>query len=1613
MVEPTSPTPTSARQRSGPIARVLSRITTPRVSRSASRATLAAAAAGTGSGPTRTVHYGGVYPGPAVPPPTGYRVNGIRTAKYTLLTFLPRNLVEQFSKVANMYFVVIITLQTFPAIRTTNPIMAAFPLLFITALTAAKDAYEDWKRHLADREMNARSVNVLRADGWANVNFGTRRAWWRRWWEGKHVGTSVASLPPLEQPPPTGSPAMPVGGARVVVSGGTPSPQKHGDTRRQSFLGSLTVVSPAAQISSSDIGRSSASSSSTVGEDGTTIASPVPPHSSAGSPARPIPMRTLAKQRSSFLSPPLPTGQFVAATWAHLRVGDVVLLRANDAVPADIVLLAASGVHSTCYVETKSLDGETNLKVRHGMPHFAHLGGEHGDGKRGDVWEHLRFAVECEAPNPSVYTFRGAMRVPQRHLACASAAAAAADPNADLVVPVLADNLLLRGCMLRNTDWAVGAIVYTGDDTKIMLNAGETPTKRSKIDREMNPQIMLNFAVLLGLCMTCAVLNTTWARSPAIFGYIDPRLFKKFEGSGKSKSGDFFFTFFSCLVVFQNIVPISLYITTELIKTCHAYFIYSDSELSYKGNPCLARTWNIADDLGQVQFVFSDKTGTLTQNIMQFKLCCIGGRLYGGGDAHEHQQELLMQQSLISESPLRTSATSATLPGIDVPTETGPLPVFADPTLLRDMASARGMGDVWGTTADEFWTLLATCHTVVADRASVTDPSSSMGQFTYTAQSPDEAALVAAARDAGYVFEGRDAHGTLTLRVRGRPVRVELLHVIEFDSSRKRMSVVVRDTASGTIRVYTKGADSALFPRLVDADDRRPGNTVQSATVAALEMFATEGLRTLVVASRTISESEYVGIAAAFRDAGALIDDRDAALAAIAEQLERNLMLLGATAIEDKLQDGVPDAIHTLSLAGVHVWVLTGDKLETAINVGYACQLITPEMALVLVRGTVDVQAQMAAALHQVLAARASAGRPAVLVIDGDALSEALTNTPMRLMLLDLCLHCIHVVCCRVSPLQKAQVVALVRHELNVVTLAIGDGANDVSMIQEADVGIGIAGEEGMQAVMAADFAVGQFRFLVRLMLLHGRWSNLRVAKTVHNFFYKNMTWVFVMFFYQFFAGFSAELMYSYLFLLFYNTLFTQFPALFMGVFDKDIGEHVVLAYPQAYAKSRSRFTRRRFWWYVADALFQATMSFFLPFGVYYDASSVHPHGFNPHKYETTLGMAMSVVIVVNLFFALNMRSINLVATLGISLSAMSLMLFVPFFSSLRSEFHHYGPLMYQEVGMWATVLLTVVVCLLPRLLTQYVIDNYFPDDAQVLREIDVLGLASAPAKRQPFKCAPSSSLEPVEVDLDLTTSPATAAKAPGVTEPPPALPHVDVLTPLNSVYADDRATIVPHRPPLRIHTQGSLPDVDKSLEQPSQILGSATAASATHRAHERGPSLLYDSLTRTSVHMTGFAFSQDPGVSDTVVSAAAASDIPGAATSPTSMVIAGAWLGHQRRVSSLMSSASGLHPILVGLDGLEMAADAGGSGSRPGSWLRSRPGSGISEHPHHQQQRWSGMSLVDDGLGAAVQAPPTAFHGHGTVLEPISSPDVGFTAAAETPSTATLSSAARHDNNH
>ena len=464
-------------------------------------------------------------------------------------------------------------------------------------------------------------------------------------------------------------------------------------------------------------------------------------------------------------------------------------------------------------------------------------------------------------------------------------------------------------------NWAFGLVVFAGPDTKLMQNTGRTHFKRTSIDNFLNTLVLyIGIALILFALISSIghiIFERNWGKNFQLY-LAWASAVQNVQATVPAEIVSGCLIFWSYIILLNTLVPISLYVSVEIIRLGQSFFINWDRQMYYstKDTPAQARTTTLNEELGQVQYIFSDKTGTLTQNIMEFKMASIGGKWYG-------------QPGEENMCDFRGFNPSYHVPGFE----------FGDQTLLVDIINRN-------RRVEEFFTLLALNHTVMPELQD-------NGDYTYQAQSPDEGALVKAAKAFGFVFKSRTPNSITIHEVNsGSDVTYDLLQILDFDNVRKRMSVAVRrrlgDDQLGPIMLYTKGADTMVMERLRSPveDDLE----ITRKTKNHLDEFSGEGLRTLCLAYKEVPSDEWDAWLKKHYVASTSVIGRDEKLAEVYEEIESDLILLGATAVEDKLQDGVPETIANLAKAGIKLWVLTGDKQETAINIGYSCNLLTDEM---------------------------------------------------------------------------------------------------------------------------------------------------------------------------------------------------------------------------------------------------------------------------------------------------------------------------------------------------------------------------------------------------------------------------------------------------------------------------------------------------------------------------------------------------------------------------------------------------------------------------------------------------------------------------------------------
>ncbi|MBA0637006.1 hypothetical protein Godav_022094 [Gossypium davidsonii] len=988
--------------------------------------------------------------------------NSIRTGKYSILTFLPRNLFEQFHRVAYIYFLLIAVLNQLPQLAVFGRGASILPLAFVLLVTAVKDAYEDYRRHRSDRIENNRLASVLVDD------------------------------------------------------------------------------------------------------------------------------------------------QFQEKKWKNIQVGEIIKIYANETIPCDMVLLSTSDPTGVTYVQTINLDGESNLKTRYAKQETLMKIPEN---------DKVIGLIKCEKPNRNIYGFQANMEVDGKQLSLGPS------------------NIILRGCELKNTAWAVGVAVYAGRETKAMLNSSGAPSKRSRLETHMNLEIIFLSLFLIALCTVVSICAAVWLRRHRkALDYL-PFYRRKEFSDGEEENYNYYgwgleicFTFLMSVIVFQIMIPISLYISMELVRVGQAYFMIRDTQMydESSNSRFQCRALNINEDLGQIKYVFSDKTGTLTENKMEFQCASIWGVDYSGGNAISLDQN------------------DGYFVKVDGKVLRPKMKVRTDPELLQFARNRKETQE--GSHVYDFFLALAACNTIVPLIVDTPDPTVKL--IDYQGESPDEQALVYAAASYGFMLIERTS-GHIVIDIQGERQRFNVFGLHEFDSDRKRMSVIL-GFPDRSVKVFVKGADTSIFSVI----DRSMDMKVIRTTEAHLHSYSSLGLRTLVVGMRELSTSEFKQWHSTFEAASTALMGRASLLRKVANNIENNLHILGASGIEDKLQQGVPEAIESLRTAGIKVWVLTGDKQETAISIGYSSKLLTSKMTQIIInsksmescRKSLEdaiimskkptTTSAISGTTNNTGGTSGAGSTPIALIMDGTSLVYIL-DSELEERLFQLSCNCSVVLCCRVAPLQKAGIVSLVKKRTADMTLSIGDGANDVSMIQMADVGVGISGQEGRQAVMASDFAMGQFRFLVPLLLVHGHWNYQRMGYMILYNFYRNAVFVLVLFWYVLFTSFTLTTAITEWSSVLYSVIYTALPTIVVGILDKDLSRRTLLKYPQLYRAGQKQecYNKKLFWITMIDTFWQSAVAFFIPLLAYWgstiDTSSIGDL------------WTLAVVILVNLHLAMDVNRWN------------------------------------------------------------------------------------------------------------------------------------------------------------------------------------------------------------------------------------------------------------------------------------------------------------------------------------------------------------------------------------
>ena len=954
--------------------------------------------------------------------------NSISTSKYTYYNFIPKILFEQFSKIANIYFLIIAFFQVFKEISNSNgkPVIL-FPLFIVVSVNGIKDFYEDWKRKKSDDKENSKNTLIY--------SFHKKN--------------------------------------------------------------------------------------------------------------------------------------FIKKKWKDVLIGDIIKVKEDEYFPADVIVLSTSEQSNCCYIETKSIDGETNLKFKKTNKKLIELLNNSKD--KENLINLNSSIIQCQQPNEFIYEFSGKFIGPN---------------STEFFLDI--DNFILRGCSLKQTGYIYALVIYVGHDTKIMRNSVSAKEKVSKIEQIMNNQIIIVFILQFVIGIISSIIgNILLYHDKKYIGYVFPKINStKNESDVNITFGKIIVNIGTWIILVNNIVPISLLMTLEMVKYIQGIFIswdYHIYDLINKQKPKV-QTSTLNEELGQVKFIFTDKTGTLTKNYMEYKAMSINGKIYGIDNKEELNINKKKNKVLKDEYGVITNFN------------------FSCSEFDNDFVNTNNEDNDQYNKIYLFLLCLSLCHSVITDQNSSPD-------IVYKSSSPDETAMVNCARNFGIIFSGRDIYDNIFLLEKNKftkkyeKVTYKLLNCLDYSSERKRMAVIVR-TPENKIYLFAKGADSAIGERVTQNKE------LIDITGEHLIQFAKNGLRTLMVAYRELTEEEYKIYDDAFKYAMNNPENKEQLLKDAFALVEKNYFLLGATAIEDKLQDNISNVLYNFIEAGIKIWVLTGDKMDTAKSIAYSCKLLDHSFIIFQFdTSKIENKSELIFNIRESLKEfikqylqyenEKQTNNKYGLIVSLTELNIILGNEEIENIFYSLAIKCNTVLCCRVSPKQKAEMVNLVKkRQPDMTTLAIGDGANDVNMITTANIGIGIMGVEGLQAARASDYCISEFQFLKRLLFVHGRESYRKNSFIVCYNFYKNFLFVLPQFWLGFFNYFSGQYLYDpYIYQLF-NIIFTCFPIVWFGIYDKEVSYDILMEDSRYYTQGiiNKLFHNKRFWKWVFYGILQAFVVFIYSF---------------------------------------------------------------------------------------------------------------------------------------------------------------------------------------------------------------------------------------------------------------------------------------------------------------------------------------------------------------------------------------------------------------------------------
>ena len=810
---------------------------------------------------------------------------------------------------------------------------------------------------------------------------------------------------------------------------------------------------------------------------------------------------------------------------------------------------------------------------------------------------------------------------------------------------------------LENTVWAstilaskkiIGIVIFTGDETRARMNSSVPKIKTGVLDKELN---MLN--VYLFIIMVILSIILTYLKKPSGWTIL--------------------FVFFRFIVLFCGIIPISLRVNLDISKTFFSLLINRDETIK----DTIARNSTIPEELGRITYVFSDKTGTLTKNEMIFKTIAMESDVF--------TEESFNDLSLILQDECK--ASDAPLVDLINADESS-----VNTSMLIDEKKPKRKRRPRTKIIRDTITTMVLCNNVTPIIEG--DNPEDYSKITYQASSPDEVALVKFAEKLNMKLVYRTDTEIKIQNAIGVMEEYDILANFPFSSDTKRMGIVLRNRKHGHIIFYMKGAENVI-EKFVKEEYK--GYIKENA-----ENLATKGLRTLVLTQKIIQQDFYDQWAKEYNEALTSMENRKEKIAETVSKLENNMDFLCVTGVEDLLQDDVNTTLENLRNAGMKIWMLTGDKVETATCISISAGLKAKNHKIFTIRFdgfehiSIDEDTNAIKALFTKF--QNCSKDPHILIIDGDSLDLALNHCEKEFF--ETAMKAPAVVCCRCSPTQKRIIVKTIKKYTDKRTAAVGDGGNDVAMIQEADVGIGIVGKEGLQASLAADFSILKFNYLNTLLLWWGRLSYKNTSSMANFVIHRGLIISLIQFVFSLMFYFNAVALYNGVLILGYSTIYTTLPSISV-LLDRDTDLSNVMKFPALYkALLRGReLSMKNFLWWVFKSIFQAGVIMFCAIFL-----------FPQNIYLKIVTVTFSVLIFVEILNVYTeIQKFHIFMTASLIGTAVTYTLTLVFFPSILDVYFIF------ELDIIWRIALIAVICWFPFYLCAIIKKKFFPEEYEKL----------------------------------------------------------------------------------------------------------------------------------------------------------------------------------------------------------------------------------------------------------------------------------------------------------